>query len=88
MVYALGEGGFRRAPQREVPFEEVGFEGCCCVVWGWGGGELGCFFYCLLGFGQYIFDGLEGVIVVYVHMRLIVGDLELKVEVAMMAGDV
>ena len=47
VVYALGEGGFGRAAEREVPFEEVGFEGRRGVIWGWGGGELGCFFYCL-----------------------------------------
>lgn len=41
VVDALCEGGFRRPAQREVPLEEVGFEGRRRVVGGWRVGDLG-----------------------------------------------
>ena len=40
VVDAGFEGGFWGAAQREVPFEEVGFEGGRVVVGGGGGGEF------------------------------------------------
>lgn len=51
VVEAAGEGGRGwRAPDCEVPFEEVGFEGCGVVVWAGLGGEFG-------GFAQDAFEG-------------------------------
>ena len=47
MVEAPGVGGGGgRAPDREVPFEEVGFEGFGVEVGGGVGGEFGGFFNC------------------------------------------
>lgn len=51
MVYSAGEGGgSRRPPDREVPFEQVGFQRCRVVVGRGLRSELG-------GFFENAFDG-------------------------------
>lgn len=46
MVDAVAVGGVGGAAESEVPFEEVGFEGCSVVIGGRIGGEFCGFAHC------------------------------------------